>query len=59
MALELVMVGTGSPLPDAGRAGPSLPMLLTDGFTRAMNLAGALGDGTVGIVRGALVRPAD
>ena len=23
MALELVMVGTGSPLPDAGRAGPS------------------------------------
>ena len=23
MALELVMVGTGSPLPDASRAGPS------------------------------------
>ena len=55
----MVMAGTGSPLPDAGRAGPSLPMLLTDGFTRVMNLAGALGDGMVGIVRGVLVRPAD
>ena len=38
----MVMAGTGSPLPDAGRAGPSLPMLITDGFTRAMNLAGAV-----------------
>jgi len=55
----MVMAGTGSPLPGAGRAGLPLPMLLTDGFTRVMNLTGALGDGTVGIVRGALVRPAD
>jgi hypothetical protein len=34
-------------------------MLLTDGFTRVMNLAGSLGGGTVGIVRGVPVRPAD
>jgi len=59
VALEMVMAGTGSPLPGAGRAGLPLPMLLTDGFTRVMNLTGALGDGTVRIVHGALVRPAD
>jgi len=53
----MVMAGTGSPLPGVGRARPSLPMLLTDGFTRVMNLAGALGDGMVGIFRGVLVRP--
>jgi len=41
-------------LPD----GPTLPMLLEDGFTRILNFAGALADGTLGVRRGAFVRAA-
>ncbi len=37
---------------------PSLPMLLTDGFTRVLNLAGALSDGTASIIRGVLAKSA-
>lgn len=33
-------------------AGPALPMLLDDGFTRVVNLAGALADGTLQVWRG-------
>ena len=44
----------------AGRlpSGPTLPMLLEDGFVRVLNLAGALADGTLGVRRGAFVRSA-
>jgi len=38
--------------------GPTLPALLEDGFTRILNFAGALADGTLGVCRGAFVRPA-
>jgi SAM-dependent methyltransferase len=41
-------------LPD----GPTLPMLLEDGFTRVLNLAGALADGTLGLRRGTFIRSA-
>jgi ubiquinone/menaquinone biosynthesis C-methylase UbiE len=40
-------------------SGPSLPMLLEDGFLRVLNFAGALADGTLGVWRGAFVRSAD
>jgi hypothetical protein len=40
-------------------SGPSLPMLLEDGFLRVLNFAGALADGTLGVRRGAFVRSAD
>ena len=33
-------------------AGPALPMLLDDGYTRVINYAGALGDGTLEVWRG-------
>ena len=39
-------------------SGPTLPMLLEDGFVRVLNLAGALADGTLGVRRGAFVRSA-
>lgn len=35
---------------------PTLPMLLDDGFTRVLNFAGALADGTLGVWRGSFVR---
>jgi hypothetical protein len=35
---------------------PTLPMLLDDGFTRVLNFAGALADGTLGVWRGAFAR---
>lgn len=35
---------------------PSLPMLLDDGFTRTLNFAAALADGTLGVRRGAFTR---
>jgi SAM-dependent methyltransferase len=38
--------------------GPTLPMLLDDGFSRVLNFAGALADGTLGVRRGAFVRSA-
>jgi SAM-dependent methyltransferase len=38
--------------------GPALPMLLDDGYTRVINLAAAVGDGSVEIWRGAFVRNA-
>jgi ubiquinone/menaquinone biosynthesis C-methylase UbiE len=41
---------------DGPPPGPALPKLLNDGFTRVLNLAGALGDGTVSIVRGVLAK---
>ena len=41
-----------SGLPD----GPTLPMLLDDGFIRILNLAGALADGALGVRRGAFIR---
>ncbi len=34
---------------------PTLPMLLEEGFTRVLNFAGALADGTLGVWRGAFV----
>jgi SAM-dependent methyltransferase len=37
-------------------AGPALPMLLDDGYTRVMNFAAALGDGSLEIWRGAFTR---
>jgi ubiquinone/menaquinone biosynthesis C-methylase UbiE len=37
---------------------PSLPMLLEDGFTRTINFAGALADGSLGVRRGAFIRSA-
>ncbi len=40
-------------------SGPTLPMLLEDGFVRVLNFAGALADGTLGVRRGAFVRSAD
>jgi SAM-dependent methyltransferase len=39
-------------------SGPSLPLLLEDGFVRMLNFAGALADGTLGVRRGAFVRSA-
>jgi SAM-dependent methyltransferase len=42
--------GTGLP------AGPALPMILDDGFTRVMNFTAALGHGTLEIWRGAFTR---
>ena len=39
-------------------AGPALPMLLDDGYTRVMNFAAALGNGSVEIWRGAFTRNA-
>ena len=39
-------------------AGPALPMLLDDGYTRVINLAAAVGDGSVEIWRGAFTRDA-
>ncbi len=39
-------------------SGPTLPMLLEDGFVRVLNLAGALADGTLGVRHGAFVRSA-
>ncbi len=36
--------------------GPTLPALLEDGFTRTVNFAAALADGTLGVRRGAFVR---
>ena len=44
---------------DGPPPGPSLPMLLDDGFTRVLLFAGALADGTLGIHRGAFVRSGD
>ena len=38
--------------------GPALPMLLDDGYTRVINLAAAVGDGSVEIWRGAFTRNA-
>ena len=43
---------------DGPPSGPSLPMLLDDGFTRVLQFAGALADGTLGIRRGSFVRSA-
>jgi SAM-dependent methyltransferase len=40
-------------------SGPTLPVLLEDGFVRVLNFAGALADGTLGVRRGAFVRSAD
>jgi ubiquinone/menaquinone biosynthesis C-methylase UbiE len=40
-------------------AGPALPMLLDDGYTRVINFAAALGDGSLEIWRGAFSRNAD
>src|SRR5580692_971116 len=37
-------------------SGPTLPMLLEDGFARVLNFAGALADGTLGVRRGAFLR---
>ncbi|HEY5303169.1 MAG TPA: class I SAM-dependent methyltransferase [Acidimicrobiales bacterium] len=37
-------------------ADPTLPMILDDGFTRVLNFAGALSDGTLEVWRGAFVR---
>ncbi|HEY3941746.1 MAG TPA: methyltransferase domain-containing protein [Acidimicrobiales bacterium] len=37
-------------------SGPTLPMLLEDGFVRMLNFAEALADGTLGVRRGAFVR---
>ncbi len=37
-------------------AGPALPMLLDDGYTRVINFAAALGDGSLEIWRGAFTR---
>jgi SAM-dependent methyltransferase len=39
-------------------AGPALPMLLDDGYTRVINFATALGDGSLEIWRGAFTRNA-
>jgi ubiquinone/menaquinone biosynthesis C-methylase UbiE len=39
-------------LPD----GPTLPMLLEEGFARILNFAGAIADGTLGVWRGAFIR---
>jgi ubiquinone/menaquinone biosynthesis C-methylase UbiE len=39
-------------------SGPTLPMLLDDGFARVLNFAGALADGTLGVRRGAFLRSA-
>ena len=39
-------------------AGPALPMLLDDGYTRVINAAAAIGDGSLEIWRGALTRNA-
>ncbi len=44
---------------DGPPPGPSLPMLLTDGLTRVLNLAGALSDGTASIIRGVLAKNAN
>jgi SAM-dependent methyltransferase len=38
--------------------GPTLPALLEDGFTRTVNFAAALADGTLGVCRGAFARSA-
>jgi SAM-dependent methyltransferase len=38
------------------RPGPNLAMLIEDGFTRTLNFAAALADGTLGVRRGAFVR---
>ena len=40
----------------AAGAGPALPMILHDGFTRVFNFAGALADGTLVVMRGAFVK---
>ena len=37
-------------------AGPALPMLLDDGYTRVINYAAALGDGTLEVWRGSFTR---
>ncbi len=42
---------------DHRRPGPNLAMLIEDGFTRILNFAGALADGTLGVHRGAFRRP--
>jgi SAM-dependent methyltransferase len=39
-------------------AGPALPMLLDDGYTRVINYAGALGDGSLEVWRGCFTRDA-
>jgi SAM-dependent methyltransferase len=39
----------------AAGGSPALPMILHDGFTRILNFAGALADGTLMVVRGAFV----
>jgi SAM-dependent methyltransferase len=39
-------------------SGPTLPVLLEDGFARILNFAGALADGTLGVRHGAFVRSA-
>ena len=39
-------------------AGPALPMLLDDGYTRVINYAGALGNGTLEIWQGVFTRDA-
>ncbi len=39
-------------LPD----GPTLPLLLDDGFARVLNFAGAIADGTLAVWRGAFVQ---
>jgi ubiquinone/menaquinone biosynthesis C-methylase UbiE len=38
-------------------AGPALPMILDDGYTRVINAAAAVGDGTLEVWRGAFTRP--
>lgn len=43
---------------DGPPPGASLQMLLDDGFTRVLQFAGALADGTLQIRRGAFIRPA-
>ncbi|MBV9796052.1 MAG: methyltransferase domain-containing protein [Actinobacteria bacterium] len=37
--------------------GPALPMILDDGYTRVINAAAAVGDGTLEVWRGAFTRP--
>ena len=39
-------------------AGPALPMLLDDGYTRVINAATALGDGSLEVWRGTFTRNA-
>jgi len=44
---------------DGPPSGPSLPVLLEDGFNRTLQFAGAVSDGTLSVWRGGFVRRAD